>query len=217
MVADIVRAQSEGLPTTMQTRLVDMGDGTHAPVRVTYSCCEESDGVLTPANPRTDVDGILVVTSVADYRVELGERFKASYVQPHGGELADDASVDFLVRVGSCHVHATARVAVAGNCELLMYEGPTNTNVGAGMAAICKNRDTPGPTEVLTYSGPTITNAGTLLFHWFVPGGTKKDVGQSWGEAEWILAPDTDYLLRVTNRSGGAIQFSFSIAWSEHE
>ena len=83
--------------------------------------------------------------------------------------------------------------------------------------AVCKNRYNPGFTEVETWVGPTVTLVGDTLFHWFVPGGTRKDVGQSWGEAEWILAPGTLYMFRVTNRSGGAIQFSFSIAWSEHE
>ena len=201
----------------MQTRLVDMGDGTHAPIYVSVGGCTESNGVLNPSNPRVDEDGILVVVPVADYRVEQGERFKASYVQPHGGELANDASEDFLVQVGACHIHMTARVAVGGDCELLIYEYPTVTANGLVLDAVCKNRYNPGFTEVETWVGPTVTLVGDTLFHWFVPGGTRKDVGQSWGEAEWILAPGTLYMFRVTNRSGGAIQFSFSIAWSEHE
>lgn len=216
-MADIVRAQGDGVPTTMQTRMVDMGDGTHAPICVSVVGCTESDGVLNPSNPRVDGDGILVVVPVADYRVEQGERFKASYVQPHGGELANDASVDFLTQVGACHIHMTARVAVGGDCELLIYEYPTVTANGLVLDEVCKNRDNQGFTEVETWVGPTVTLVGDLLFHWFVPGGTKKDVGQSWGEAEWILAPGALYMFRVTNRSGGAIQFSFSIAWSEHE
>ena len=48
-MADIVRAQREQIPATMQTRYRDMGDGTHALV-----VAAESGAVIGPGSPTVD-------------------------------------------------------------------------------------------------------------------------------------------------------------------
>jgi hypothetical protein len=60
------------------------------------------------------------------------------------------------------------------------------------------------------FTDPTVTDTGTQIHHVWVPptgAGVGSSVGLSevsFGE-EWILKPSTDYILRITNGSGGAI------------
>jgi hypothetical protein len=215
-MADIVLQQDEQLPIPTQVRYKDMRDGTYALVYATLISGEDcnSNGVVFRVD--ADTSG-LVVVSHYETDVHNSNRFKASYLQPHGSELADDAVHDFLIRVGPLCAHATLRTMVGGNCDLLFYEGTTVSNNGNALDIISKNREVLGTAQTLTYEGPTVTGVGTLLFSWFVLGGTKHALGAGgWGETPWLLAPNTNYMVRITNRSGAAIQLSVSLGWSEH-
>lgn len=218
-MADIVLRQDEQLPRVTRTRFKDMGDGTYAPVYATLVSgvdCDGSGSILVPCVDE-DTRG-LVVVSHFEVDVHQSRRFKASYLQPHGSELADDATHDFLIRVGALGAHATLRVSVGGNCELLVYEATTVSANGAVLATVSKNREVLGTGQTLMYDGPTVTGAGTLLLSQYVPGGTRGTAaGGGWGESEWVLAPNTNYLVRITNRAGGSgIQLSVGLGWSEH-
>jgi len=59
-MADIVRAQREQIPATMQTRYRDMGDGTHARV-----VAAESGAVIGPGSPTVDSFGSAVIDLAA--------------------------------------------------------------------------------------------------------------------------------------------------------
>jgi hypothetical protein len=69
------------------------------------------------------------------------------------------------------------------------------------------------------YTGPTVTGVGTLVHTtWLVPtpvsAGVSKAVGlvgETNGE-EWILAPSTKYLIRITNNSGATVSYSYDTA-----
>ena len=214
-MADIVLQLDEQLPLTTQVRHKDMGDGTYALVRAALVQGEDCVGSIIPLHLDRESRGLVVVSH---YETDLhqSERFKASYLQPHGSELADDAAHDFLVRVGAFDAHTSLRIGVGGDCDFLFYEETTVSANGNICTSRCKNRRTLGTALTAMYEGPTVTLPGTLLLSTFVPAGTKKALsGGSWGETEWLLERDTNYLVRITNRSGAAIQFSFSLGWSE--
>lgn len=217
-MTDIVLRQDEQLPIPTQVRYKDMGDGTHALVAVALMSgvsCDDGRDILVPCVDESTKG--LVAISHYEIDVHQSRRFKASYLQPHGSELANDATHDFLIRVGALGAHATIRLSVGGNCDLLLYEATTVSANGAVLAAISKNRESLGAAQTLMYDGPTITGVGTLLFSWFATGGTRSALGGgSWGETEWILQANTNYLVRITNRSGNAIQLAVSLGWSEH-
>lgn len=216
-MSDIVLRQDGQLPIPTQVRYKDMGDGTYALVHATLVSgvnCDGGGGIVVPCVD--EFTGGFVVVSHYEADVHLSRRFKSSYLQPHGSELANDVAHDFLIRVGALSAHATVRVSVGGNCDSLLYEATTVSNNGNALDTISKNREALGTAQTITYEGPTVTGAGTLLFSWFVPGGTRGTAGGGeWGETEWILAPSTNYLVRITNRSGNAIQLSVSVGWSE--
>lgn len=215
-MADIVLRQDGQLPIPTQVRYRDMGDGTYALVMVALGSGEDCDGNIVVSRIDASTGGQIVVSH---YEADVHEsnRFKASYLQPHGSELADDAAHDFLIKAGALTPHATLRIAVGGDSDFLFYEGTTVSADGAALDSISKNRETIGVAQTEMYSAPTVTAAGTLLLSLFVPAGVKKTLsGGGWGESEWILTANTNYLVRITNRSGAAIQLSFSLGWSEH-
>ena len=214
-MADITLRQDGQLPIATQVRYRDMGDGTYALVGST--CCEDADG--NPVIPRLDADtGGQIVVSHYEADLHESNRFKASYLQPHGGELANDATHDFLIKVGALSAHATLRIAVGGDCDFLFYSKTTVSADGAALDSISKNRKNIGVAVMEVYSAPTVTGVGASLLSLFVPAGTKKALsGGDWGETAWILEQNTNYLVRITNRSGAAIQFSFSVGWSESQ
>jgi len=168
---------------------------------------------------RTAIDshvrGLVVVDSL-EYSVHRGHRFKISYLVEHGSELGNDAVLNVLVKVGSKHVHAVPRLAAGGDCDLLMYTGTTTSNDGTPIGVVAKNQADERSSNVTAFSAPTITADGSLLWSQFVPGGSgPQAAGGDWSEAQWILKCNTYYLFRMTNRSGGVIQLSFSIGWME--
>jgi hypothetical protein len=215
-VADIVIAQGGQIPRATKVRYKDMGDETHALMLAALISGMDSDGNILVPLVDTDTKGLIFITH---YEMDTHEsiRFKASYLQPHGGELANDAVHDFLIEVNASAAHALLRIAAGGNCDLLLYEATTVSAEGTPLASISKNRATIGTSNTVVYDTPTITGVGTLLLSWFVPGGARGAVaGGDWNETAWILAPNTNYLVRVVNRSGNDIQLALSWGWSEH-
>jgi hypothetical protein len=63
---------------------------------------------------------------------------------------------------------------------------------------------------------PTVSGTGTELFEEFLPGGTKKKAGGGGGDSlEYVLAPLTNYLVRLTNVSGSAQIAELVLEWYE--
>lgn len=158
----------------------------------------------------------LVVVDHSTFSVHEGLRFKASYLVPHGSELANDAILNILITVGAKHIHAVPRLAAGGDCDLLMYKDTTVSNNGTPVGVVAKNQVESIASDVTVFSAPTITGDGSLLWSQFIPGGSgPMSQGGDWSEAQWILKCNTNYLIRITNRSGAGIQLSFSLGWME--
>jgi len=215
-MADITVRQDQQLPIATQIRYRDMGDGTYAKIGATEQVMRNPTSSIT--TPLLDPDlGAQVFVNEYEYALHRSWRFKATYLVPHGSEVTNDGSRDFLIRVQSEHAHMRISLSVGGNCELYLYEGPEVLGSGAQIAVLSKNRDPTGNPGTLVYHTPNLGLIGTLLGVWFVPGGSgPRATGGDWGDTHWILRANTDYAISVTNRSGGAIQFSLGLGWSEH-
>ena len=99
------------------------------------------------------------------------------------------------------------------------YEAPT---VAAGTAVTIynmKRNSANVPLSTLKHT-PTVTDVGAvaLINGRILPGGnspTTRVGGGIRSGAEWILAPNTQYLMRVVNTSGAAIAANVVLEWYE--
>lgn len=125
----------------------------------------------------------------------------------YNAALANNASADILIRTTNA-IHIVAEATVSGDTEVLFYEAATFSAAGASAPCLNKNRISTKTTTALFTTGPTITGTGTMLGHYFIPGGSKNGAtGASASEMhEFILAPNQTYLIRATNISGSAIK-----------
>lgn len=151
------------------------------------------------------------VIDFAHYETHSGNTFSGGY---YNSSLADASSIDILIQNGSTSTyHMICAAAVSGTCTMQVFEGATFSNAGTSVTMTNHNR-----TSAKTFSGtvthtPTLTGTGTQLNGTqLIPGGDKHSVGVSGSfTSEIILAKSTNYLVRLTNISGGAIKASAHI------
>ncbi|MCP3177296.1 hypothetical protein MJO47_09315 [Desulfuromonas sp. KJ2020] len=146
----------------------------------------------------------LSVLDIGHYHVHKDVTFAFSEVFTG---LSSGASIDYLLRTpveGSGEVHFIWNIEGDGALEVEFFEG-----VGAsadGTVQTLKNRNrksaiTPG--SVLTKAPTGLTGLTTRLEHH--RSGSTAATGRAGGELqskhEWLLLPDTRYLLRLTSRA----------------
>jgi len=231
-MADIIRIQTEGVPNTMYTRYEDMGDGSHAlVVSVDGSDVGLVDGtetglvagtvvgIVDAAGDRANVDsivGALQAITVLHHETHEGNTFFVSFKTADGAPLADNATLIFVLTTGAKACHAITDAASGGNADKEICEGATITG---GTATTVYNRDRTSAlaTTVTVVRDPTINAAGTCIDFQLIAGGTGGNAsgGSAGPRNEWILAPSTLYMYRLTNRAGNAQPASLSVEWYE--
>lgn len=164
---------------------------------------------------RTDKDsGASVIVPLAHMHIHEGRMFEASYKTPDGNQLADNDSLDFLFRPNTAHCHFSFGAIAANPIEVLFYESPTNTNVGASLNVIGLNRIRTLSPAAVCYRDPTISAVGNLLQNTLQVWGLSP-LTSAFPESPWVLRLNTDYLIRVTNRAGSAQDVGMVIQWFE--
>ncbi len=139
--------------------------------------------------------------------VQQGLMFHCSSLS---ASVADNANLDMMITsIAFDNPHMIIEAAAGGSSELLFYEGTVATG---GTPEVLYNLKR---TSTKTFNGtvvtnPTVSNAGTLLSSQFMPGGNKNQAigGDASFNLEWILKSAVPYLIRLTNRSGGAVRAS---------
>jgi len=136
--------------------------------------------------------------------------------------LANAATAYIYAVTGASHIHwrAASVTTENGEVDIAFYEAPTVSANGTLVPSFNKNRVSTNTSDLTVYAGPTVTDNGTLLETGWVPptggvgshasGGEVERVG-----GEWILLPNSSYLISITNNSGGAIDYSYTYFWYE--
>lgn len=169
---------------------------------------------------KQDLTDALVIISYPHHEVHAGSMFEVTYKAPDGAPLADDATIAFLLRTGAKFDHLVFGTNAGGDAELELLEAPTITDDGAALAELNMNRGSVKVAVTVVTLNPTVTVAtGTLLFNDFVPGGSGGNAQGGSGAVrqgtEWILAPNTAYVIRMTNRAGNAQPGALLAQWYE--
>jgi len=125
-----------------------------------------------------------------------------------------------LIRTNATTVHLRKVIGynAGGTLLIKIFENPTLTSDGTGLPVRCANRH---PEEISTnrafaYSAAVASANGTLLATIYNFG--KSDSGdlQNDGVPEYILAPNSNYMISVEH-SGASASVALSVAWYEWE
>jgi len=225
-MADYFRAQTEGVPNTMQSRYEDMGDGSHALVM----SVDGSDvglvagtavQIVDVAGDLADVDSIVGAFHTIDvlhHEIHLGTAFFVSFKTVDATPLADNATLIFALTIGAKAIHVISTGMIGGDGEKEVLEGSTITG-GTATTVYNRNRTFLTATTVTVVRDPTVNAAGTLIDNQFIPGGTGGQTlgGTSGPRNEWVFKPATVYAIRMTNRSGNVQPASLAVEWYEED
>lgn len=163
-----------------------------------------------------DATGGLVTIDEIHRKIHQGILFSSSH---YASAVANDATVLLLITTAAdTYAHMRFGIAVSGNCEIELLENPTTTDPGTGLSEVNRDRTSATTADVTVAHTPTVSVDGTTVFHGFIPGGHARAVpigGQHRSFEEWVLIADEEYVLRVTNRSGGAAVIAVSLDWYE--
>lgn len=148
--------------------------------------------------------------------VHQGRMFLAQY---ENGALGNDGTLDILISTGDATVHLQGvEIAVGGGPDRLqIYEGVTTSNDGTGLTVLNKNRRSSNTPDAALYHTPTVTDLGTELDDIvFITAGRRAGAVSVVGRGEeWVLQPNTKYLIRLTNQSGGVQQAQLHVLFYE--
>lgn len=149
-----------------------------------------------------DVDAVskgVILIDTVHARIHAGMLFAADLVDV---ALAGAASLEMLVRTAvGMPVHMRISTNAGGDARIRLFEAPTTTADGTPLALKDRNRITNNTATALVFSAPTVTVDGTSLLDAVQPA-SKGASFEAFGE--FVLAANTDYLVRVTNLAGGA-------------
>ncbi len=87
---------------------------------------------------------------------------------------------------------------------LELLEEPTLSGDGTAVTPRNMNRNVPDDTDVEVYHTPGVTVAGTQILYTIIQAASVATLpsGAYDADREWVLKPDTSYLLRVTELAG---------------
>lgn len=163
-----------------------------------------------------DITGGLEIIPTVHHEVHEGETFRFWYVVPHGSELANDATIDIVLTTTTRTAHIVFSAAGGGNAEFQIFRDPAFTG-GTPLTAHNLNDASATVSTVTVVLEPTVTDDGDEIGAGFIPGGSGGNAqgGAIRDDTEDIWRTNTSYLIRLTNRSGGAQQFGVEGQWYE--
>ncbi len=182
--------------------------------------CARQDGV--------EIDLIVKSVPTTGTFHHLGHEGMVFIYSERYNAIANTANLDILIRVPAGNtdrqVHLRFQTHSKANTgtldvDVILYEGITVSADGTEKTIASNNDAVIKSTGVSMFSGPTIDSEPADLGNFKARGamfGEKKSTGtQDMAVPEWVLAPSganaRDYLLRVTNNSGGPIDLIHNI------
>ena len=158
----------------------------------------------------------LITADVNHVRLHEGRAYIAWNIYPDSAKLGSGASADIVLAAApGVTPHITIAMESSGDADFFVYEGTVTTG-GTSFTPVARNRTIASTSNVAMVLNPTVTSLGTLINQQFVTGGTgKKASGGASGSLEYVLAPLTNYLFRLTNVNGTAHTALIELEWYE--
>jgi len=185
--------------------------GVHTPHQNAQIVDHNGDSIITAAT-----GSILPVMLWEHVKVHEGKIFTASHKE---SGIANSASHDLLIKVPAgvrMHLRFFEIKTTDNPCDILLYSGPTTSADGNAVTAHNSDHDSDTSATVTIFEGPTVSAVGDEKHTDLIVAG--KNAGGSFsdsGSEETILSAETNYLLRVTNNTGGAMDALHKVVWYE--
>lgn len=119
------------------------------------------------------------------------------------------------------HMHKMHVSLGQGDIDIGLNEGATTSDDGLNLGANNLYRSSTYTSDTQVYVAPIITDYGTTIYNQWVPptevgvGTTAADVISGTEGEEWILKPNTKYVMRIANNSGSTINIWYEFIWYE--
>lgn len=172
---------------------------------------------LTGAKLFAEDGELLAVLDYIHWKVHRGQMFAAEYL----ASVNNNASMDLLFVTGPEETHIKFSVTAGGACTVYLYEDTITSANGTIVPTHNHRRSATNVASAQLYRTPTVTTVGTALIPGrYLAGGASQATrigGAVRDEAELVLKPNSKYLLRVTNISGGAVTVNPVISFYEHD
>lgn len=171
------------------------------------------------------ISGALRTIASAHAKVHEGKVFYASHATDDSSALADNASLDILIKVpANITCHFVWGTWCEGLSQHYFYEAPTTTDDGSELSVEDQNRVTDNSAGTTVFHSPTVTGVGTPLrgvegkWSGNSAGGGQPGAGNvaasDSNSREIILKSSTNYLIRVTARDA-SLRAQAEMLWYE--
>ena len=147
----------------------------------------------------------------------------------HSG-IANGANLDYMIRVpaGNANRQVHFRFNFTGKAntgtldvDIVLWKNIVVSADGSVETVVSTNSANVKTTGVLIFEGPTVTDIGDHQTHVMMVGEKKSAGNKEQSVPEWILAPDgaseRNYLIRLTNNSGGTVDIVNSLFFYDSE
>ena len=137
--------------------------------------------------------------------------------------LAVDGVEQILLNTGSAYVHMN-KVRLnfgSGDIDIESFKDVVTSADGTVTESVNTNQNSSNPPIMIISEGPTVTDGGTSLHLTWAPptgagiGNSANGISNLSSGEEWILKPNSKYLITITNNSGAIIDMSYDILWYE--
>jgi hypothetical protein len=162
--------------------------------------------------------GALLFATPAEFYGHLGHAYFTGYSSPFGANIANNASIEVLIKSGGFRCHGVANWFGNGDLQLFFYEGTTVSSDGTPLPVVNRDRESSNTSGCEFYVNPTVSDDGNLIGQrWVLAGGTPglAQAGVADFDREWVLAKNTNYLMRLQNRSGGSVRMGMTLPFYE--
>ena len=154
-----------------------------------------------------------IILEHGHYQVHAGLSFIVSKTSL---AVANAGSLDIRFKTGTNKCHMSFDIAVSGKANILIYK-PTTQSAGTALTVYNSNENSVVTTTATVTHTPVVTTLGTynILDKLITVAGGVSIGGAGTGRNEIIFKANTEYLIRITNTSGGAIDISNVITFYE--
>lgn len=162
-----------------------------------------------------DNTGAMVGIDLVHHTIHEGILFSSTHIFR---DVISGASVEMAGITGDKNAHLIVVVKAGGKALIEFENGTTFTSNGEAVTAVNRNATSTNTATASIYHSPDVDEDGTVFATQFIPGGGRQNAtigGEAGTRQEYILEPNTNNLIEVTNESPDTEDIFIEFLWYE--